>query len=53
MLEKESDDAFKERKLLAKKLGEEASTKMLVPLMLMMIVVMAIIIAPAVLSFKG
>ena len=53
MLEKESDDAFKERRLTAKRLGEEASTKMLMPLLLMMGVVIAIVMAPAIISFKG
>lgn len=52
MLEKESDDAFKERRLTAKRLGEEASTKMLMPLLLMMGVVIAIVMAPAIISFK-
>lgn len=53
MLEKEADDAFKERKLLARKRGEEASTKMLLPMMLMMVIVMAIVIAPAIIDFKA
>ena len=53
MLEKESDDAFKERRLMAKRLGEEASTKMLMPLLLMMGVVIAIVMAPAIISFNG
>lgn len=52
MLEKESDDAFNERRLLAMKLGEEAGTKMLVPMMLMMTIVIAIVIAPAIINFK-
>lgn len=52
MLEKESDDAFNERRLLALKLGEEAGTKMLVPMMLMMTIVIAIVIAPAIINFK-
>lgn len=51
-LEKESEDAFESRKLLAKKLGEEASTKMLAPLMLMMMIVIAIVIVPALLNFQ-
>ncbi len=52
MLEKESEDAFNERRLLALKLGEEAGTKMLVPMMIMMIIVIAIVIAPAIIDFK-
>ena len=51
-LEQESQKAYEERVLLAKKLGEEASTKMLVPLMLMMVLVMVIVMAPAVVRFS-
>lgn len=47
VLQKEAEDAFETRKLWAKKLGEEAGTKMLVPLMLMMMIVIAIVIMPA------
>ena len=52
MLEKESEDAFDERRLLALKLGEEAGTKMLMPMMIMMAIVIAIVIAPAIIEFK-
>ena len=48
----EAKQAYDQRVLLAKKLGEEASTKMLVPMMLMMLLVMLIVIAPAILSFS-
>lgn len=51
LLERESYDAFEERKRLAKKLGEEASTKLVLPLVLMMSVVMVIVIAPAIIDF--
>lgn len=47
----EAKQAYEQRLLLAKKLGEEASTKMLVPMMLMMILVMVIIMAPAMMGF--
>lgn len=50
-LEEESQKAYEERILLAKKMGEEASTKMLIPLMFMMVLVMAIVLIPAVVSF--
>ncbi len=53
VLETESRQAYEERILLAKRLGEEASTRMLIPLMLMMIVVMAIVMAPAMIDFMG
>lgn len=50
-LSMESKQAYEQRILLAKKLGEEASTKMLIPLMLMMVIVMVIVMAPAVMGF--
>lgn len=52
MLEKEAADAFESRKLMARKLGEEASTKMMIPLMLMLGIVMAVIMVPALLGMN-
>lgn len=52
-LEHEAQEAFENRRMYARKLGEEASTKMLVPLLLMMVIVIAIVIAPAIVSFNG
>ncbi len=46
-LELEVADAFIERKELAKKLGEEAGTKLLLPMMIMLFIVLLIIIVPA------
>ncbi len=43
--------AFEQRKNMAKRLGEEAGTKLLFPLFLMLGVVMAMIVLPAFLSF--
>lgn len=51
-LQEESRQAFEQRILQAKKRGEEASTKMLFPLMLMLMMVMGIIIMPALIEFK-
>lgn len=51
MLGQEADAAFAERKSLAKKLGEEAGTKLLVPMMMMLCIVMVIIMIPAYFSF--
>ena len=51
VLELEMVSAFEQRKNLAKKLGEEAGTKLLIPLFLMLLVVMIMIIVPAFLSF--
>lgn len=52
LLGQEAADALEERKALAKKLGEEAGTKMLLPLILMLGIVIAIIMVPAMLSFN-
>ena len=52
MLENESLEAFEERKNIAKRLGEEAGTKLLAPMAIMLIIVMIIVIVPALLSFS-
>lgn len=52
LLGQEATDALEERKALAKKMGEEAGTKMLLPLILMLGIVIAIIMVPAMLSFN-
>lgn len=52
LLEQESENALEERKALTCKLGEEAGTKMLLPLMMMLGIVIAIIMIPAMLSFQ-
>lgn len=49
----ETKNAFEERKQEAKRLGEEAGTKLLVPMMMMMGIVMMIIVIPAYFSFGG
>lgn len=51
-LQKEAEEAFEERKAMARKLGEEASTKMLVPMFLMLAMVLVVIMVPAFLSFS-
>lgn len=51
-LEREEIEAFEERKNMAKKLGEEAGTKLLVPMVIMLGIVMVIVIVPAFLSFS-
>ena len=53
MLRQEADSAFVERKNLAKKLGEEAGTKLLLPMMMMLCIVMVIIMIPAYFSFMS
>lgn len=53
MLKAESEDAFTLRKNEARKLGEEASTKLLLPMVMMLTVVMIIIMVPAYMSFSS
>lgn len=52
LLKQETEDAFEERKRIARKKGEEAGTKMLVPMILMMVVVVVIIAVPAFMSIN-
>lgn len=52
VLEYEVRDAFEERKSLAKRIGEEAGTKLLMPMMLMLAVVLVVIVVPAFLSLN-
>lgn len=51
-LNEEADRVFLERKNAARKLGEEAGTKLLLPMMIMMIIVMGIVMVPAFLSIS-
>ena len=50
-LELEMVSAFEQRKNYAKKLGEEAGTRLLFPLLMMLGVVMIMIVVPAFLEF--
>lgn len=52
LLEEESRLAFEQKILFAKKRGEEASTKMLGPLMFMLVIVMGIVIFPAMIGLQ-
>lgn len=52
LLEQEVNDAFEKRKNIARIKGEEATTKLLFPMILMLGVVMAIIMVPAVMKFN-
>lgn len=52
LLQQESLEAFELRKNVAKQRGEEATTKLLVPMVIMLAVVMIIVMAPAVMSFQ-
>lgn len=51
ILEKESAEAFEERKRYARVQGEAAATKLLIPMVLMLLIVLIILIVPAFLSF--
>ena len=52
LLKQEAIIAFEERKEIAKRLGEEAGTKLLIPMMLILIIVFMIILIPAFISFR-
>lgn len=51
LLKTESDSVFEERKNNARKLGERAGTKLLLPMILMLVVVMIVIMVPAFMMF--
>ncbi len=51
LLQVEADKAFEERKQLANRQGQEATTKLLLPMMLELVAVMAIVMVPAFISF--
>lgn len=51
LLSEEADAALEERRNLARKRGEEAGTKLLFPMMLMLVVVMFLILLPAFFGF--
>ena len=52
LLETEAENSFEERKRMAKRYGEEAGTKILAPMMLMLGIVIVILIVPAVITFQ-
>jgi len=52
LLRQEAAEAFQERKETVKKLGEEASTKLLGPMIILLFMVLAIILIPAFISFR-
>jgi len=53
LLLKEVQDAQEARRRIARKKGEEASTRLLIPMVLMLMVVIAIITVPALISISG
>lgn len=52
LLEEEAGCAFEKRKEAARRYGEEAGTKLLLPMMLMLGLVMVVLLVPAVLTFQ-
>ena len=52
LLQREAQEAFEERKNMAKKLGEEAGTKLMIPLFFMLAVVFMIVTVPAFLTIQ-
>ena len=51
ILSQEADSAQEDERNLARKAGEEAGTKLLLPMMLMLLVIMFLILAPAYMDF--
>ena len=52
LLKQEAMDSFEVRKRWARKKGEEASTKMLIPMIMMLLVVIVIVAVPALMSIN-
>ena len=52
MLEQEAEDAFEQHQALIRKMGEEAGTKLLLPMAMMLVVVIAVIMIPAFLTYQ-
>ena len=52
VLQEEAESSFEERKNLAREMGEEAGTRLLFPMMIMLGITMLIIIVPAYFSFS-
>lgn len=52
LLETEVEEAFEERKSVAKRYGEEAGTKLLFPMIIMLAMIMVLLLVPAMLSFQ-
>lgn len=52
LLQEEAAEAFEDRKALAKKMGEECESKLLFPMLLMLLTVLIMVMYPAVISFQ-
>jgi predicted nucleotidyltransferase len=52
LLRQEAMESFEDRKEMAKRLGEEAGTKLLAPMMFLLLIVFLIIMIPAFMAFQ-
>lgn len=52
LLKEEAEEAFEDRKALAKQMGEECESKLLFPMILMLLTILIMIMYPAVASFQ-
>jgi hypothetical protein len=52
LLAEEAREAFEDRKAFAKRLGEECESKLLLPMILMLLIILVMIMYPAVVSFQ-
>lgn len=52
LLEWESREAFENRKAFAKKMGEECESRLLLPMILMLLTILIMVMYPAILSFR-
>lgn len=52
ILQEESREAFEDRKALAKRMGEECESKLLFPMLLMLLTILILVMYPAVISFQ-
>lgn len=52
ILKEEAEEAFEDRKALAKQMGEECESKLLFPMILMLLTILIMIMYPAVASFQ-
>ncbi len=53
LLEREATESFEERKALARARGEEAGTRLLLPMMIYLMVVVLLVVLPGFISFAG
>ena len=52
LLQEESREALENRKALAKKMGEERESKLLFPMIMMLLTILLMVMYPAIISFQ-